>query len=152
MHPDILAKQNELAARFSQTNIAARVNASEVFAINHGFEEWDGLTISDFISALLEEYTWWMIENKALVNKSMTPEEAEKAMVAKAEHAVKLNLLLETEDARIKKADALLKLMDTYRFGPLDPRYRKLRKQYSEVVKSFKLIGPNHEFRYPDLD
>jgi flagellar biosynthesis component FlhA len=152
MHPDILAKQNELSARFAETNIAARVNASEVFAINNGFEEWDGLTVTDFIASLLEEYTWWMIENKELVNKSMTPEEAEKALVNKAETAVKLNKFLEEEDARIKKADELLKLMDKYRLGPLDPRYRKLRKQYSEVVKSFKLVGPNYEFRYPKLD
>jgi hypothetical protein len=129
MPPVIIEKIQSYIAMWAQSDAASRVDQVEGFSINHGFEQYQGKTIPEYIQYFLEDFLLFLRENPGLLPQVVTDEEA----------AARVDKFLAEEQAKIDEAARLTAQIRSYRFGILDPRYHRDTKQLHAVVKSFRI-------------
>jgi hypothetical protein len=136
--PELQERLNWYITSWQQSEPASRVDAVESFAFVHGFGEYKGQTIPDFIAAMLNDLLLFLASRPELLSTIETPEAT-------------LNKFLKEEEVKINEAARLVALMGSYTFGALDPRYHRAAKEYKKVVQSFRLSDENYNLNLPVL-
>lgn len=129
LSPELQNRLDAYLVMWQQSPAASRVDAVEGFAINHGFPQYEDQTIPELFTFMLNDLLIFLAENPTLLD-GILPGESD---------AEKLNRFLAEEQAKIDEAGSLVEQMRKYWLGPIDPRYRKARARYHEVVKSFRI-------------
>lgn len=141
VHPDLEARLESYLRAWSQSQAAARVDAVEGFALTHGFTEYQGQTIQDFITFVLNDLIIFLAETPTLIETVISEEEA----------SARVEAFLVEEQAKLDEAAALLAEMNSYWFKGFDPRYRKATKRYKEVTASFRLVDSDNNLTVPSV-
>lgn len=83
---------------WENSELSKRITATELFAINHGFEQWEGKTISDFLDSLIDK-TVQMSEER-IVNVIKNKEKfTQKPMKCHCNGAIEGRMCVAYEDA-----------------------------------------------------
>lgn len=141
VHPDLEVRLESYLRAWTQSQAAARVDAVEGFALNHGFTPYEGQTIPEFISFVLNDLLIFLAETPTLIDTVISEEEA----------TARVNKFLAEEQTKIDEAAALLAELKSYWFGPFDPRYRRAAKKYHEVIASFRLTDGENTLTVPPV-
>jgi len=141
VHPDLEARLESYLRSWAGSQAAARVDAVEGFALNHGFNQYEGQTIPEFITFVLNDLLVFLAERPNLIDTVISEEEA----------TARVDKFLAEEQAKIDEAGALLAEIKSYWFGPLDPRYRRASKKYHAVVTSFRLTDGEKTLTVPPV-
>lgn len=141
VHPDLEVRLESYLRAWAQSQAAARVDAVEGFSLNHGFTPYEGQTIPEFISFVLNDLLIFLAETPTLIETVISEEEA----------SARVDKFLVEEQAKIDEAAALLAELKSYWFGPVDPRYRRASKKYSAVVNSFRLTDGENTLTVPPV-
>lgn len=129
LHSDLQDRLDAYLVMWQQSPAASRVDAVEGFAINHGFPQYEDQTIPEILTFILNDLLVFLAQNPGLL-EGVLPGESD---------ADKVNRFLAEEQAKIDEAGDLVQQMKKYWLGPLDPRYRKARARYHDVVQSFRI-------------
>jgi hypothetical protein len=129
MPQEIIDRIQTYLVMWAQSDAASRVDQVEGFSINHGFEQYEGKTIPEYIQFFLEDFLLFLRENPQLLPQVLTDEEA----------AARVDKFLAEEQEKIDEAARLTQQIRSYRFGIFDPRYHRDTKQLHAVVKSFRI-------------
>jgi len=129
--------------RWNSSPTATRVENVDGLAVAGGHvENYEGVTIPEFILDILREYTDELRKDPALLIDPQVGEE---------EYKAKLQTFLDIEKELIKEADGLKELMGSYKLGTLDPRYHITKRKLTKVVESFRLTDEDYQTHLPDL-
>lgn len=139
--PELQERLDSYLIAWRESEAAARVDAVESFGHAHGIGEFQGQTIPDFITYLLNDLLIFLAARPELLDTVVTDEVASRR-VAK---------FLRAEQVKIDEAADLVKEMRKYWLGPIDPRYRRASKRYGAVVKSFKIVDKDYNLNLPPL-
>ncbi len=97
---------------------ASRVDQVEGFSINHGFEQYEGQTIPDFLMFVLNDLLVFVAQQPDLLQGILGKDAADRAS--------------------FQEIMALAKEMNSYFFGILDPRYRRAQKRILELSEALR--------------
>lgn len=126
--PELQTRLDLYLASWKESESASRVDAVEGFAINHGFGQYTGETIPEFLIATLNDLLLFLAVNPNLL-EGVTENAPENP----------IDVFLREEGEKLNTAAELLKEMNGYWFGRFDPRYHRAAKYYHKVVKSLRL-------------
>lgn len=140
--PELEERLNSYLVMWSQSEPANRVDSAEGYALAHGFEPYTGQTIPELLALILNDFLLFLAEKPELLESVVTEEQA----------SARVDKFLREEQVKIDTAAELVKEMRKYWLGPLDPRYRRASKKYSEVVKSFRIVDKDYNLTLPPIN
>lgn len=130
--------------RWNTSPTAKRIGDIESSAIIQGrAEQWQGVTIDQFMLDILMEYTDMLRQNPALLIDPQIKQEEFKAQMQE---------FLEEEALLLEEADALTEELKGYKLGKMDPRWHKADKKLKAVVSKFRMSGDDYHKNMPKFD
>ena len=116
MNQELLERIQMYLMMWTQSDAASRVDQVEGFSLNHGFEQYQGKSISSYIEFMLNDFLLFLAERPELLK------------------SVKTEVQLAEEKRLVEEAITAFTQMKSYFWGVLDPRYRKERKKLRDIL------------------
>lgn len=139
--PELEERLNTYLIAWAQSPAASRVTMVETTAQNHGVLPYEDQTIGEFIQLTLRDLVLFLQENPHLLQGVMTQAEASR----------RVDAFLADEKQKIDAAARVTDELNSYWFGPLDPRYHRARKELKAIINSFKITNASGEFTLPPI-